>query len=118
MDIEIEFITSDELGPVESQERVKQILDRVKKNKILVVEESLSPLEETMLIEKTMEEVDDKFTGIEISTLREKGSMGLRERLIKALGGKTGGLTVIGPAKLVKKIKKEPTKILILAGKK
>lgn len=118
MDIEIEFISSVELGDKESKKRIRYILDRVKKNKIIVIEESLSTLEEAQLIEETMKQVSDKFPGIEISTLGEKNIEGLRHRLIKLLGGTSGGLTVIGPAKLVKKIKKEPTRIMVLAGKK
>lgn len=118
MDIEIEFISVSELEDKTSDEKVEYILERVKKNSILVVEKSLTASEEASLIEETMNQVDDKFPGIEVSTLGEKNIEGLRERLIKMLGGSTGGLTVIGPAKLVKRIKKEPTKIKLLAGKK
>lgn len=87
-------------------------------DKILVVEESLTPFEESKLIESTMEEVNEKFPGIEISTLRsdEGSSISIRERLIKLLGGSTGGLTVIGPSKFVKEIKKDPQRISLLAS--
>lgn len=117
MKIEIEFISSDVLEGREIDEKMDYILDRIRANKILVVEESLSPMEETQLIEATMKQVSEKFPGIEVSTLREKTEGGLRERIIKMLGGRTGGLTVIGPSKLVKKIKKEPTRISLFAEK-
>lgn len=117
MGIEIEFISSDVLRGKESDEKMEFILKKIKKNKILVVEESLTAVEETKLIEKTMSEIDDKFRGIEISTLKEKTEGGIREKLIRLLGGTTGGLTVIGPSHLIKKVKKEPQKILLLAEK-
>ncbi len=118
MAVEIEFISSDMLGKKTEKEKMSYILERISQNKILVVEESLSYDEETKLIEETMKRVNDKFPGIEVSTLREKTEGGLRERLIKMLGGSTGGLTIIGPSKLVKKIKKEPQQISLLAGER
>src|SRR3989338_4483048 len=101
MEIEIEFITSEVLVPMSKEERLKYILDHIRKNKILVVEESLSSTEEVELIEATMKQIDEKFSGIEVSTLREKTEGGLREMLIRLLGGRTGGLTVIGSSKLI-----------------
>ncbi len=118
MDLELEFISSDMLGEKISDDRVKYILQRVKKNKILVVEETLSAREEAQLIEATMNQINDQFTGIEISTLKDKTEGGLKQRLIKLLGGSTGGLTVIGPSKLIKRIKQEPQQITMLAGEK
>jgi len=116
--IELEFISKGILAPKGSSEKIDYILERIKEDKILVVEESLTPFEESKLIEHTMEEVNDKFPGIEISTLRsdEGGITSIRERLIKLLGGSTGGLTVIGPSKFVKEIKKDPQRISLLAS--
>ncbi|MFH1835342.1 MAG: DUF2073 domain-containing protein [Methanobacteriota archaeon] len=118
MDIELEFVSIEVLAEKDGKEKMKFILDRIKKNKILVLEESLSPKEETELIESTMKQVSDDFPGIEVSNLREKTDGGLKEWLIRLLGGTTGGMTVIGPSKLIKKMKKEPQRILVSAGKK
>lgn len=118
MDVEIEFISSDALKGKSTNEKIKYILDCVKQDKIIVVEESLTSFEETKLIEETMKLINKKFPGIEVSTLRDKKTEGVRDFLIRALGGSTGGLTVIGPSKLIKKIKKEPTQINLLAGEK
>ncbi|VVB51488.1 Uncharacterised protein [uncultured archaeon] len=115
MSVELEFLSSDVLSNMTEEEKMGYILEHVKKNKILVVEESLTHVEESRLIEATMKEVSKKFPGIEVSTLRERGAFGIRERLIKMLGGTTGGLTVIGPSKLIRDIKKEPQKISMLA---
>ena len=118
MDIELEFISSDMLEGKLPDEKMKFLLDKIKDNKIIVIEESLSTQEETLLIEETMRQISKKFPGVEISTLRERSAEGFKERIIKMLGGRTGGLTVIGPSKLIKKIKKEPKKISVLAGEK
>lgn len=115
--IELEFISSQILDKQKGDDRMKFILDRIKENKILVVEGSLSSTEEAKLIEATMKDVSDKFPGIEVSTLRDKAESGFREKIIKLLGGKRGGLTVIGPSKLIKQIKKEPQRISIFAEK-
>ena len=115
MGIEIEFISSEVLKDKEGEARMKYIRRRIKKDKILVIDGSLTALEETMLIEKTMSAIDDKFKGIEISTLRGKTEGSIKNKLIKLLGGKTSGLTVIGPSKLITKVKKEPQKIMLFA---
>lgn len=116
MAIEIEFVSSEVLESKSAEEKMAYILDKIKADKILVIEESLSSQEEAMLIEATMREVSKKFPGLEISTLKEKSVAGIKEKLIKFLGGRTGGLTVVGPSKLVRKIKKEPQQISVLAG--
>ena len=116
--IELEFISSDILDDKKGEDKMKYILDRIRENKILVMEESLSSTEEAKLIEETMRSISEKFSGIEVSTLREKSDTGIREKLIKLLGGRTGGLTVIGPSKLIKQIKKEPKRISVWAERK
>lgn len=116
--IELEFISSEVLDEKSGEDKMKFILDKIKENKILVMEEGLSTAEEVRLIETTMREVSDKFPGIEVSTLGEKSEKGIKDKLIRMLGGRTGGLTVIGPSKLIKKVKKEPQQISLLAEKK
>lgn len=116
MDIELEFMSSDVLEGKTPEEKMEFLLEKIKSDKIIVIEESLSSKEEALLIEATMKQITKKFPGVEISTLKERSAEGFREKLIRMLGGRTGGLTVIGPSRLVKKIKKEPQAISILAG--
>ncbi len=118
MEIEIEFISSNVLESKTNSQRMRYILNRIKKDKILVLERGFSSFDESRLIEETMKQIDEKFSGIEISTLKESNVKGVREKLIRILGGKPGGLTVIGPSKLIKKIKKEPERISLFAGLK
>lgn len=114
--VQIEFISS-ELITKTRQGKVDYLLAAVKKgDKIIVLEEPLTPQEETELIKKTMEVVDRNFTGIEVATLGS-ASVDIKTHLVKLLGGRAGGLTVVGPSKLVKEIKRDPNKLNLLAHK-
>lgn len=115
--IELEFVSSDMLVSKDEDERIEYIMGRVKKNKIMILEGGLTPLEESRLIAIDMSQVSDNFPGIEFATLGGK-EKGFREKIIHLLGGKTGGLTVVGPSKLVKRIKRDPKRIFLLASKK
>lgn len=116
MSVQIEFLSAKSLQGKNSQDKLSAILASVKKDKIVVLENPLSREEEKTLIEKTMQQVSDKFSGIEISSFGEQKE-DLRASLIRLLGGKTGGFTVIGPANLVKQIKRDPEKLNLFAGK-
>jgi hypothetical protein len=82
------------------------------------MEGRLNAIEETKLIEMTMEQIDKKFKGVEVCTVypNQKGDQ-LFEKLkllfYKMLLGNREGLTIIGPATIVKEVKKDPTKIEI-----
>jgi hypothetical protein len=60
------------------------------------------------------------FPGIEIGTLG--GAVGeesdFRARIIRMLGGRTSGMTVIGPSDLVRQIKRDPESLSLLAGER
>jgi hypothetical protein len=99
-----------------SEDKVDFILKSVRKDTILVLEEPLSREEEKALITQTMKNITSDFPGIEVCTLGP-GYDDLRSRFIKILGGRSGGLTVVGPSNLVKQIKRDPDKIRLLAGK-
>jgi len=114
--VRIEFLSANVLAPMSSDEKVEFILKSVRKDTILVLEESLSREEEKTLITQTMKSITADFPGIEVSTLGP-GYDDLRSRLIKLLGGRVGGLTVVGPSNLVKQVKRDPDKIRLLAGK-
>lgn len=114
-EIEIEFISSDVLESAE-EGKIQYILDRTKENKILVIEESLSASEEAKLIEATMAIVNKKFPGIEVSTLREKTEGGIKDMLIKMLGGKTGGNNSDRPKQTRKEDQKRTPKDIYVRG--
>ncbi len=118
MGIEIQFIGSDVLKDKTPPQKVQFILDQIKKskNRILVIEGSLSSSDEKELIAKTMTAISKDFPGIEVASLGEQASS-LKTQLIKLLGGKPSGLTVVGPSTLVKQIKRDPNKLSLLTGK-
>lgn len=113
----IQFIRYDQIENLDSDERIKKVLDFVKSEKIVLIEGKLKPMEEANLISKTMQEINDKFTGIELDYLdnSSKSSKSLFNKikgfLAKTLLGNRQGFTIIGPASVVKEIKKDPDNI-------
>lgn len=112
----LQFVPYEEIEGLSSNERIKKLLNCVKDEKIVVLEGRLRKEEEAELIRRTMEEINDKFKGIEISVVypdRRKGNLGktLKNNLAEMLLGERQGLTVMGPASLIKEIRKDPDKI-------
>ena len=123
----LQFIPYYEIEGLSSEKRIAKLLKSVKANKIVLLEGRLKPEEEGELIQKTMSEINDNFRGIELSTinnaaLTEGFLKRLRVKLVNMLLGNRHGLTIIGPAKIVKEIKQDPDKIQLftedLSGKK
>ncbi len=115
----LQFIQYTEIANLSSEERIKKLLEIVKDEKIILLEGKLKDEEEAELIKKTMEEINEKFTGIELGVLnpqREDLSFyrKIRKALIRFLLGSQGGFTIIGPANIIKEIKKDPDKIQLL----
>ena len=108
--IQIDLISEERLLRLTPMEKIRLILDDVKKGNIVVLEKGLPPEEASRLIEVTMMEImPDGFTGIEMETYPAKdvaeGISGILSRMV----GKRpeSRLTVIGPANQLKMIKKE-----------
>lgn len=114
--VQLEFVSSKTLKGKDAQEKCKFILNAVRREKkILILEEALTRHEERVLFSETMKVVGKDFPGIEISSWGEE-SASVRNSLIKVLGGKTSGFTIIGPSNLVKEIKRDPDKLRVFAG--
>lgn len=120
--ITLQFVSYNELSRLTPVGRIKKILDIAKENKIVLVEGRLNPTEEADLIQKTMEEVNKDFKGIELCTIYPDSNKNgdafdkLKSTMINALIGNRRGLTVIGPATIVKEIKRDPNKIQLLTN--
>lgn len=116
----LQYIPFTEIESLSSERRIAKLLNIVKKNKIILMQGRLRPTEETSLIEKTMEEVDKEFKGIELCTIyptlekSKKVGKQIKEAMVKMLMGDREGLTIIGPATIVKEIKRNPDKIELL----
>lgn len=103
--ISINLVSKQKLEKLSSQEKLDFILREIRQGKVLVLEQGLTPLEQTALIERTMEEIEeDAFIGIEIDGYLEDKAT-LFRRLFGVI--RKPGLTVIGPADLIKTIKKD-----------
>ncbi len=115
----LQFLPYGEIDAMPSAKRIAKLLKLVKEDKIILLEGKLKPHEEAELIRKTMEEIDQKFKGIEISTIFPEPKtqaffQKLRSVFINMLLGDRKGLTIIGPATIVKEIKQDPDKIHVL----
>jgi len=115
--VEIEFLSTALLSKHKGEKKIDSLVASLKKGKILVLEEPLSPEEETKLIEATMAKITSNFPGIEIGSLGPDNEIdkGVRSQLIRMLGGKRSGLTVIGPSKYVRQMKKNPGTLHLVA---
>ncbi len=101
--VSLNFISESKLDGLDSEEKLKFILNEVKKGQILVLEKGLTAEEQAKLIEMTMEKINEKFAGIEMeSYVNEKPSF-----LERIFGRKKVRLTIIGPADKIKTIYKD-----------
>lgn len=112
----LQFIPYSEISGLTSEKKISKLLKVVQEEKIILLEGRLASNEKSELIRKTMEEIDDRFKGIEIEELDvEKKDRAffdkIRSFIIKFVMGSRRGLTIIGPASIIKEIKKDPDKI-------
>lgn len=115
MEIQLDFISSDFLTTKRPIEKIDIIIQKIKKNVIVVLEEGLSLQEETELIETTMREIDTKdFHGIEFYRM-DHTPTGLRDKIANYISGRKTGLTIVGPTRMVEAIKRDPDGISMLA---
>ncbi|MCK5476520.1 MAG: DUF2073 domain-containing protein [Candidatus Aenigmarchaeota archaeon] len=94
-----------------------KLLKELKDNNILVINEQLTPSEQSILISEIMKTISSNFSGIEIACLDVEKDGGLlkkiQKHLIRFISGKRSGMTIIGPSNIVKKIKKNPEDLIL-----
>jgi hypothetical protein len=117
--VQIDLISGERLSGQTSMEKIRMILDGVREGNIVILEEGLSPDEESRLIEVTMTEINpDEFNGIEIETYPRSEAAGA-SFLDRLMGKKeTKKLTVIGPANRIETLHKDETLIQTLVSRK
>jgi len=120
----IQFLPYSEIRGLDSDQRIKKILKIVLGNSILILQGRLTPEEETRLIGDTMAMVEHvkNFKGIELAVISDNGASGFfskfRTGLVNIISkGDLGAVTIIGPATIVKEIKRNPKKIELLLNK-
>lgn len=117
----IQFLPYSEIERLSSGDRIKKILDIILDNKLIVIQGKLKSEEEARLIEDTMALVGriKGFKGVELAVIspdvkkRDVLSQ-LKHGIANALVGNTESLTVIGPASIIKEMKKDPRKLEII----
>lgn len=118
--ITIQYLSYNDLTNLNSDNRIKKILGLVKDDRIVLMQGKLKPDEEAQLIQKTMEDVNKTFRGIELCTVYPENKKNkqfsdvMKRFFIKAIIGDREGITIIGPATIVKEIKRDPNKIELL----
>ncbi len=116
--ISVNLISRHKLEELSSNEKLDFILKEVQSGKVLVLEQGLTSMEQTSLIEHTMREIEqDTFIGIEMEGYSEDKPTFLQKFLGKM---KKPRMIVIGPADLLKTIRKDNNMIQtkIIPGKR
>lgn len=113
----LRFIPFTEIENLSSSERIKKILDIVLENRIVIIQGRLENEEETRLIEDTMVMIGrvKGFKGIELAVLQPNSNnlsilSRVKHNLANALVSSHDALTIIGPASIVREIRKDPKK--------
>jgi len=110
--VTFKYIPHSEIKDLSSAKRVNKLLNIVKENKIILLEGRLTRQEEADLIEITMEEITPKFKGIELSVMypEDASSIGakIKQGFVNMLIGDRVGVTIMGPASIVKKVVRNP----------
>lgn len=117
----LQFIPYADIENLPLEEKIKKILGIVKDERIAVIEGRLKKSEEAELIKATMEKISDAFKGIEIAEISsERKPEGIGSMITRGIAGMLlgdrQGMTVVGPATLVREIKQDPDKIQLFTS--
>lgn len=113
--IQMDLVSEVKMAQMASTEKVRYIIDEVRKGKILVLEKGLNPMEEAKLIEMTMSIIQPEvFSGIEMQSYPSGEDTSILGKLFKKQITKR--LTVIGPANQLKTLKKDRNLISALVS--
>jgi len=120
----IQFLPFSEIRSLNSDERIKKILAIILDNNILILQGRLNAGEEARLIGDTMAMIGHvkSFKGIELAVISGSGKEGLFSKMGKSIanvlaGGDFSAITIIGPASIVKEMKRNPKKIELLLSR-
>lgn len=121
MKMGVQVLAYELIKNLDSEKKVKKIIEIVKKGDIVMLEGKLSAEEDLNLTSKALESVSGKFSGIEVAYLSSRDADSLMDKvknsLLKIIASDRIGITVIGPSKIVKEIKMNPSKLEILFRK-
>ena len=115
MNLKIKFVPYEKFR----ENHLGKFLGELHDNTIVLIDAKLSADEEATLIKETMEKVSNHFSGIELNSLEFSNGKKLnnfdklKNMVIERIIGKKRGLTIIGPAKTVRQIRKNPEELLL-----
>ena len=115
MNIRIKFVPYEKFR----ENSLGKFLKNLQENTIVLIDAKLTADEEANLIKETMGRVSNQFSGIELNSLefangRNLGNFDkIKNMVIERIIGKKRGLTIIGPAKTVHQIRKNPEELLL-----
>jgi hypothetical protein len=119
----IQFLPYSEIKELDSDERIKKILEIILNNNILILQGRLTSNEEARLIGDTMAMIGHikSFRGIELAVIGDNQST-IFGKMTKGIanviaGGDFSAITIIGPATIVKEMKRNPKKIELLLNR-
>lgn len=113
--ITIEFLSRERLARKGFNEKLKLIFGKVRNRTIVVLEESLTPEEKKILIERSVRETKGGFPGIEFVGFDAR--QGPLDAFFSRFFGweKREGLVVVGSSDVIEKIREEKDAISLLA---
>src|SRR3989344_2612464 len=119
----LQYIPHHEFSSLSAENKLKHIIKAMKDDKILLIEGRLNPMEESELIKRTMQAISKNFKGIEIASIEYDFKDAaffdkVKKDIANFLLRRRSGLTIIGPATIVKEIRKDPSKIELLTMEK
>ena len=114
----LQFIPYGEIEHLTTEEKINKLLGIVKRDRIVLMQGRLHPEEETQLIQETMNTIHEGFKGIEICTIfpEERDLLlfkRIKKEMMKVIIANRDGITIIGPASIVKEIRRDPNKIML-----
>ncbi|MCL5018187.1 MAG: DUF2073 domain-containing protein [Candidatus Pacearchaeota archaeon] len=120
----IQFLPYSEIKALNSDDRIRKILKIILDNNIVILQGRLTANEEARLIGDTMAMIGHvkNFRGIELAVISGNTGDSLLGKMAKGFanvlaGGDFSAITVIGPASIVKEMKRNPKKIELLLNR-
>lgn len=120
----IQFLPYSEIKNLGSDERIKKVLNIVLGNSLLILQGRLTSGEEARLIGDTMAMIGHikNFRGIELAVISGNGNKSFFGKMTRGIanmlaGGDFSSITIIGPATIVKEMKRNPKKIELLLNR-
>ena len=118
--VTIEFLSRERLGDEEGfTEKLEFVLEKVKDDAVLVLEEAWTPEQKRKLIETSVEQADEDFPGVEFMGFNASDSP--IERMKNMVYDRflneqyRRGLTIVGNSRVMEKIKEEPDTVSFMA---